>query len=113
MKAEWLLPGAIVLSVAFVSGSGAQTKRQDAVTTACIAAAFKQYNAANVAILQSAAPILTIEASIAQRRLQERYCLEFARCVVSSIPPQSAAIPAAAAFSSCLKDEAYSADPSD
>jgi hypothetical protein len=89
----------------------AQSRNRDDATTACILAAFKQYNAANLAILQGASPIMTIEATVAQRRLQEQYCLSYARCVVAGIPPSAVAIPLAASFSECLHDEARGADP--
>jgi hypothetical protein len=53
---------------------------QDAAQTACAVAAFNSYNQANLALLQAAQPLRSVESIVAQRRLQEQFCLRFARC---------------------------------
>jgi hypothetical protein len=49
---------------------------------------------------------LSIETTIAKRRLEERYCLQFARCVVTDPSAPLFALQQASAFDSCLRDEA-------
>jgi hypothetical protein len=70
---------------------------------ACVEAAFGEYNKANIAIMTQSAPVMSIDATIAQRRLQERYCLRVAQCRVDG---QDSAALIATIFSICLDDEA-------
>jgi hypothetical protein len=73
---------------------------QTAAQTDCATAAFNQYNAANVALLQQGALPMSAEQIITQRRLEEQYCLRFTQCAgVSDLR-------ARVAFSGCLRDEA-------
>jgi len=65
-------------------------------------AAMTDYNKANLALMQQGTPLMSVEATIAQRRLQEQFCLRFVQCVLSD--PSS--LPFIAAFDSCLSDEA-------
>jgi hypothetical protein len=53
-------------------------------------------------------PQLTIDFYMSQRRLDETYCLEYARCTVAFTKPaaERAGIIAGTQFSSCLADEA-------
>jgi hypothetical protein len=67
-------------------------------------AAFQQYNTANLALMQSSVPIMTIEATLAQRRLEEDYCAKSAMCRTAGVPEGSRATPLAAAFSECLSE---------
>jgi hypothetical protein len=83
---------------------------QNAEQKACAVAAYTEYNKANLALLTQSLPVMSVEATIAQRRLQEKYCSEFARCISSGVP---AGLPAetsnmayAATFSGCLRREA-------
>jgi hypothetical protein len=75
---------------------------------ACGKAAFTDYNNKNLELSQSAGafPLKTVETILAQRRLQEDFCLKFARCVVGDPAEQSLDIPFRAEFGSCLDDEA-------
>jgi hypothetical protein len=71
-----------------------------------------EYVKANDALVQQTATVMSVEATIAQRRLQEEYCLRFVRC---SLDDQNSAI-FGVQFDSCLKDEAlekYDAVPAD
>jgi hypothetical protein len=81
-------------------------------TEECSAAAMTDYVKANDALVQQTATVMSVEATIAQRRLQEEYCLRFVRC---SLDDQNSAI-FQVQFDSCLKDEAlekYGAIPGD
>jgi hypothetical protein len=58
-------------------------------------------------------PTPSVETMITQRRLQEQYCLRFARCLYDP-NNRSLALPYRAAFDSCLQAEAlegYDAPP--
>jgi hypothetical protein len=97
-----------------IVGSTAATTAQNAAQTACATAAFDDYNKANTALLLQANPLMTPEATVAQRRLEEQYCLRLARCVVGGPANSSLRVPFSSAFSSCLRDEAlekYDATP--
>jgi hypothetical protein len=98
----------IILAAVLVVG----TPIYVAADEACARAALAEYNRQNLAILSSPAaqPIKTPEATIAQRRLQEQYCLEFARCTVGNPAITSFRTPFSASFSQCLADEAKAED---
>jgi hypothetical protein len=70
---------------------------------ACISAALTDYVKMNAALAIRSAPLMSVEATIAQRRLEEQYCLRVARCRVGGV---ASAYATAAVFSSCLDDEA-------
>jgi hypothetical protein len=73
---------------------------QESTQTACAMTAFNDYNKANLALMAQST-------TVAQRRLQEQYCLRVARCRVGDpTANRSLALPYAAAFSSCLREEA-------
>jgi hypothetical protein len=69
---------------------------------ACGESAMNDYNKANVALLQQGTPLISIEATIAQRRLQEQFCLRFVRCAIAD----ETSLRFIGAFGSCLQDEA-------
>jgi hypothetical protein len=50
--------------------------------------------------------LLSIETTLARRRLQERFCLQFANCLADSSQQGDATSLRDTAFSSCLRDEA-------
>jgi hypothetical protein len=78
--------------------------QRDTQTTACLTSVFSGYNKLNLAILLQNGPTMSVEATIAQRRLQEQYCLQVARCLAGD--PSVRSIEYAVEFSSCLQDEA-------
>lgn len=84
--------------------SAPQSNPADAAIIACQAAAFKDYNQANLALLTSM-PLMTPAARLEQRRLQEAYCARFAQCGVGNLPASKSGVPYSAAFSSCLQEE--------
>ena len=78
----------------------------DKTQTACAAAALTEYTRATVALMQQG-PIMSVEATIAQRRLEEQYCLKSTRCLMGGEPTSSTTGMAfAVEFSKCLRDEA-------
>jgi hypothetical protein len=95
----------VVVAALFALNLGTSVA-QESAQTGCLTAAFNDYNKANLAIKQRTPP-LPIEAIVAQRRLQEQYCLRVARCRVGEpATDRSLASSYAAAFSSCLAEEA-------
>jgi hypothetical protein len=102
---------AITLS-ALATPATAESDSEKERTEDCATAAMTDYVKANDALVQQTAPVMSVEATIAQRRLQEEYCLRFVRC---SLDDQNSAI-FRVQFDSCLKDEAlekYGAIPGD
>jgi hypothetical protein len=78
-----------------------QPTRKDEVQ-ACGVAAMTDYNKANLALMEQGTPLMSVEATIAQRRLEEEFCLRFIRCVLTD----QTSLQFIAAFHSCLSDEA-------
>lgn len=72
----------------------------------CLESALRDYTRTNLALLTQSFPIMTVEAVIAQRRLQEGYCVRVAICRVGQPSTPALAIAYAAMFSACLRDEA-------
>jgi hypothetical protein len=54
--------------------------KKERTEDACVTAAMTDYVKANDALVQQTATVMSVEATIAQRRLQEEYCLRFVRC---------------------------------
>jgi hypothetical protein len=75
---------ASMLAVATIAAhaQGPQPTHQDEVK-ACGVAAMTDYNKANFALMQQGTPLMSVEATIAQRRLEEEFCLRFVRCVLT------------------------------
>ena len=72
----------------------------------CLVAAFTSYNSANVSLMASGGIPMTVEAQIAQRRLQEQYCVRVAECQNTALPKQQTTMVFDVAFANCLRDEA-------
>ena len=96
---------AITLS-ALATPAMAESDSKKEQTEDCATAAMTDYVKANDALVQQTATVMSVEATIAQRRLQEDYCLRFVRC---SLSDQNSAI-FRVQFDSCLKDEALEKD---
>ena len=90
----------IIILIGLASSAWAANREEE-----CMIATFTDYNRANVELLTKTDPV-TVETIIAQRRLQEQYCLRIAQCHVAGPPPQRTSIALNATFSSCLRDEA-------
>jgi hypothetical protein len=74
----------------------------------CGLAIFTDFNKQNLELLQSpgAYPIKSVETVLAQRRLQEQYCLKLARCAVGDPNDKSLDLTFRSAFSTCLSEQA-------
>lgn len=83
----------IWISGAFAEGADTQV--------ACAATAFKNYLTANQAFKSHR----SVEDQIAQRRLQEQFCLRFVRCIALD-KGQAAEVASGSDFADCLKEEA-------
>jgi hypothetical protein len=68
---------------------------------ACAATAFKHYLSANEALKDKQ----RVEDQIAQRRLQEQFCLRFVQCIAQDKGATADAEPASR-FADCLREEA-------
>ena len=83
----------------------AKDKPRDSTIVNCEVVAFQEYSAANLALLQASIP-LTVEGVLAQRRLEERYCIKVAQCDLAANSPQSPLFPIVfgSVVSGCLND---------
>jgi hypothetical protein len=68
----------------------------------CALAAFNDYTKVSTALLTQADPILSVEAQITRRRLQEEFCARFVYCEDTN--PNGFSF--RAEFAKCLEDEA-------
>jgi hypothetical protein len=101
--------------IAATSSAMAETPNNDELR-ACLTAAMTSHVKTKAVFFASnggdiskgTMPQLTIEYFMALRRLDETYCLEYARCVVAFTKPAAnlAGIVAGTQFSGCLTDEA-------
>jgi hypothetical protein len=75
---------------------------------ACAAAATKSYLNANMELVlrATASGLMSVDDTIAQRRLVEGYCKQWAACLVSSAPENFRETVYRATFSACLNNEA-------
>jgi hypothetical protein len=81
------------------------------VSSSCVGAAYSSFAKANTAILRAGTPLMSVDAVVEQRRLEENYCMNVARCTVANAVDS---IPYRGAFSACLRDmamEKYDAAP--
>jgi hypothetical protein len=102
----------LVLTLVAAQAQGASHSAQDETQAACGLAAMTDYKKANLALLQEGMPLMSVEGTIAQRRLQEQFCLRIVRCAFTD----QGSLQFMAAFDSCLSDEAlekYNAVPRD
>jgi hypothetical protein len=95
----------IAWSIVWITMSPFSAAAQDGTQQNCLADAFNNYNRENLAILQSAAPVLSVEAVIGQRRLEEKHCLQVAQCLVRDASNPAQLVPFEVEFSKCLRDE--------
>jgi hypothetical protein len=71
----------------------------------CAVQAYTYYIKTNLVLLQQQAAAPSVENTVAERRLQEQYCLQFARCLFPEPTSQLIALQHAIAFDGCLRDE--------
>jgi hypothetical protein len=95
----------LALSVVAVLASESVAKQPPTASQdqakACAVAAKTDYIKENLALLNQGTPLLSVEGTITQRRLEEQYCLRFVRCFYGD--PNDLAFKAE--FNSCLEDE--------
>jgi hypothetical protein len=103
-----LAVGIFAVNVNTSRAQNSEQSRQETASNECTQRAFTSYIATNNLLLQQqgAAPLQSAEMTIAQRRLQEQFCLQFARCLFPDSTNQALVLPYTAAFDSCLRDEA-------
>jgi hypothetical protein len=109
MRCSFRVLAASAISLAAGAAFEVQASRGDeAVKNSCSQAAFSEYIRENQAILASpeSNPLKSVDAVIAQRRLQERFCIKISLCNIGDpTTNRSLDLPFRAAFSSCLRDE--------
>jgi hypothetical protein len=108
MDSRIALAAAITFATLSSSAANAAGEAKDP-RVECGVAAVTEYNTANLAQWNSAianpSELLSVESTIAQRRLQENYCLKLAHCLTDGSNVGPPGLTLGAAFSSCLKDE--------
>jgi hypothetical protein len=106
IKLQWPIKqvGAAILALAIIVSAHAQGAPQPprGPQNACELAAFNDYIKENNTLLQAAVPIMSVEATIAQRRLEEQFCARFVQCGIAD----TSSVPFRAIFAACLRDEA-------
>jgi hypothetical protein len=80
---------AITLSALAIPAMAESDSKKERTDDACATTAMTDYVKANDALVQQTATVMSVEATIAERRLQEEYCLRFVRC---SLDDQNSAI---------------------
>ena len=122
-KLLWLLAVVFVLAGVTIWRTGVLSKgprlsptARDVAQNQCANLAFTSYQKADLALdqQQGTAPLPSIDRQIARRRLQEQFCLQFARCTLPAGTPEASALALETLFSTCLRDEAleeYDATP--
>lgn len=92
---------AILILVAILIGFSSFADAADPQTK-CAIAALIEYKKASLSLTD--VPILmSVEAIVAQRRLQERYCLQHIRCFIGDSPDQD--MRTRIEFAKCLREE--------
>ena len=100
-----------IVAIAATSSAMAETP-DDKELRACLTEVVTNSAKAKIALWNDAnkgpIPSLTIDYYMALRRLEETYCMQYARCVVTFTKPPGnlADIVAGTQFASCLADEA-------
>jgi len=87
---------AVLLFCALPAHSG------EAQKDACGVAAMTDYSKAKLALLQKDSPLMSVDGAIAERRLEEEFCLRFVQCILDD----SNSLQFKSGFLSCLRDEA-------
>jgi hypothetical protein len=104
----------VVVAIFALSGAMAKTTKNDPVLMACLTDALMNYTNAKLKLSNPSGdmesptlPPLTIQFFLAQRRLEEAYCVQYARCVMAGgNADELSGEFAGTQFSKCLDDEA-------
>jgi hypothetical protein len=116
VREQWIIAAAIAAT--FVGGfylkswpsKEAPSKEPETLAQKCAISASMNYVRlrALLSIKENEAMLLnatTVDLQISQRRLEEDYCLQVARCRLLDLPAQTGNMAYSAMFSSCLDDE--------
>jgi hypothetical protein len=101
---------ALLLAMSLTSATAGNEAKITEEQLACVGSATKEYLTTNAQFILRATgggQLMSVEDSIAQRRLVESYCKQYAACLVSNIadaPLRESAL--RAMFATCLDDEA-------
>jgi non-ribosomal peptide synthetase component E (peptide arylation enzyme) len=93
----------IVVFALLAAAIGCQPGAAETVHETCMILAFQDFNKANLALLREV-PVMSVESALAQRRLEEQYCLRIVRCMLGDSTDQTT-IRFKATFLSCLREE--------
>lgn len=99
----------VLLAILPVSAIASDAKPQvSEAAKACAGSAFEDYIKANAALLLNAKadPMLSVEDTIAQRRLVEGYCKKWASCIADDMPASARELVYRSQFSKCVDLEA-------
>lgn len=72
---------------------------------ACLSAAMDAHFRAKTQLHETAGVVMSPEAQIMERRLDEAYCLQQVRCLLEDTAGEERAMMASAIFSSCLGED--------
>lgn len=89
---------------AVISLATVETSRADYNQDACLRLALDSHIEARQTLLDTAGPIMSPDAQIMRRRLDEKYCLQVTSCGLQGQSDDTRAMMASALFSSCLKE---------
>jgi hypothetical protein len=98
----------VIVTIAATSSAMAQTPNETAEFHVCRTDAMTNYAKAKAAAFDASKKALTIDYYMAERRLEETYCMQYTRCVVTFTNPTEnlAGVVAGTEFGRCLADEA-------
>lgn len=92
------------LAFAIILVTAIATALADDKGRACLTSAFDAHNQATLKLLETAGPVMSPEAQVMRRRLDEKYCFDVTACTLLDRSGEATAIMSSAAFSSCLKE---------
>ena len=102
-----LVAGAIFMRRSTKSSPAPASIAEQVAQNQCATQTFTSYNNATLALFQQNGVGPSVQQIIGERRLQEQFCAQFAKCVlVPNANSQLVSLEYAASFASCLKDEA-------
>jgi hypothetical protein len=90
---------------ALVALSGASIGYADDEQAACLRSAFDVHLEAKTKLFDAAGPLMSPDAQIARRRLDEKYCLQVTACGVERVSGGERSMVGSALFSQCLAAE--------
>jgi hypothetical protein len=109
MKVLIYVAAILALSPASATAGSANKGQISDAQMACAAAATKDFLTTNAALLirgTVATGLMSVDDKIAQRRLLEGYCKQWAACLVSNMDANNREIGYRATFSACLDADA-------